>query len=51
MPSTRSKKAKVRRSSEADMLSDMENMDVMLGSAEYNQIERDVDQMTGFLIC
>ena len=48
MPSTRSKKAKARRSREADMLSDMENMDVMLGSGEYNQIERDIDQMTGF---
>ena len=48
MPSTRSKKAKARRSREADMSSDMENMDVMLGSGEYNQIERDIDQMTGF---
>ena len=23
-------------------------MDVMMGSGEYNQIERDIDQMTGF---
>ena len=29
-------------------MSDIENMDDMLGSGEYNQIERDVDQMTGF---
>ena len=46
MTSTRSKKAKARRSREADIMSDIENMDVMLG--EYNQIERDIDQMTGF---
>ena len=29
-------------------MSDIENMDVMLGSSEYNQKERDIDQMTGF---
>ena len=48
MPSTRSKKAKARRWQEADIMSDIENMDVMLGTGEYNQIERDIDQMTGF---
>ena len=48
MPSTRSKKAKARRSTEADIMSDIENMDDMLGSGEYNQIEKDIDQMTGF---
>ena len=48
MPLTRSKKAKTRRSREVDILSDIENMDVMLGSGEYNQIETDIDQMTGF---
>ena len=48
MPPTRSKKAKARRSREADIMSDIENMDVMLASGEYNQIERDIDQMTGF---
>ena len=48
MPSTRSKKAKARRSREADIMSDIENMDVMLASGKYNQIERDIDQMTGF---
>ena len=35
-------------SREADIMSDIENMDVMLGTGEYNQIERDIDQMTGF---
>ena len=39
MPSTRRKKAKARRSRETDIL---------LGSGEYNQIHRDIDQMTGF---
>ena len=29
-------------------MSDIEHMDVMLGTGEYNQIERDIDQMTGF---
>ena len=29
-------------------MSDIENLDVMLGSCEYNQIERDIDQMTCF---
>ena len=29
-------------------MSDIENMDVMLGTGEYNQIERDIDQMTDF---
>ena len=48
MHSTRSKKAKARRSRKADLMSDIEIMDVMLGSGEYNQIERDIDQMIGF---
>ena len=48
MSSTRSKKAKAIRSREADILSDIENIDVMLGSGEYHQIERYIDQMTGF---
>ena len=46
--STRSKKAKARRSRETDKISDMENKDVMLGNGEYNAIERELDQMTGF---
>ena len=32
MPSTRHQKAKTRKSREMDMLSDIENMDVMLGN-------------------
>ena len=48
MPSIRSKKGEARMSREADILSDIENMDVMLGCGEYNQIKRDLDQMTGF---
>ena len=34
-------------SREAYILSDIENMGVMLGSGEYNQMERDIYQMTG----
>ena len=48
MLSTRSKKAAARRAREADIMSDIENIDFMLGSGEYNQIERDIDQMRGF---
>ena len=29
-------------------MSDIKNLDVMLGSGEYNEIERYIDQMTGF---
>ena len=29
-------------------MSDIENMDVILGTGEYNQTERDIGQMTGF---
>ena len=50
MPSTRSKKAKARRSGEVDIMSDIENMDILLGSDQYNQIERDPDQMTNFSV-
>ena len=45
MPSTRSKKA--RRSREADIMSDIENMEVTLGTGEYDQMERDIAQMVG----
>ena len=48
MPSTRSKKVKARRSRETDILSYIENMDITLGDSQYNQIERDLDQMTVF---
>ena len=42
MPSTRRQKAKARKSREMDMLSDIENMDVMLGNANHNPIEREL---------
>ena len=48
MPSTRGKKAKARRSGEVDIISDLENMGVMFSNGEYNQIERERDQKTGF---
>ena len=40
MPSTRRQNAKARKSREVDMLSDIENMDVMLGNGSSNPIER-----------
>ena len=42
MPSTRCQKAKARRSREMDMLSDYDNLDVMLGSENNNPIEREL---------
>ena len=36
MPSTRRQKAKARKSREMDMMSDFENLDVMLGSENNN---------------
>ena len=42
MPSTRRQKAKARKSREMGMLSDIENMDVMLGNASNNPIEREL---------
>ena len=44
MPSTRRRKAKARKSREMDMprLSDIENMDVMLGNGSNNPIEREL---------
>ena len=42
MPSTRRQKAKARKSREMDMLSDIENMDVMLGNGSSNPIEREL---------
>ena len=43
MPSTRRQKAKSRRSRDADMLSDYENMDIVLGSnnSENQDVEMD----------
>ena len=42
MPSTRRQKAKARKSREMDLLSDIENMDVMLGNGGSNSIEREL---------
>ena len=39
MPSTRRQKAKTRKSREMDMMSDIDNLDVMLGSRNENPIE------------
>ena len=40
MPSTRRQEAKARKSREMDILSDIENMDVMLGNEDSSPIER-----------
>ena len=42
MPSTRRQKAKARKSREMDILSDIENMDVMLGNGDTNPREREL---------
>ena len=42
MPSTRRQKAKARKSREMDMMSDMDNLDVMLGNGSENPIEREI---------
>ena len=42
MPSTRRQKAKARKSREMDILSDIVNMDVMLGNGDTNHIEREL---------
>ena len=42
MPSTRSQKAKARKSREMDMMSDIDNLDVMLGNGSENLIEREL---------
>ena len=42
MPSTRRQKAKARKSREMDMMSDFENVDVMLGNSKNNPIEREL---------
>ena len=42
MPSTRRQKAKTRRSREMDMLSDFNNLDMMLGNENNNPIEREL---------
>ena len=42
MPSTRKQKAKARKSREMDMMSDFEDLDVMLGNSKNNHIEREL---------
>ena len=42
MPSTRRQKTKARKSRDADLLSDIENMDVMLGSPHFGDLEGDI---------
>ena len=42
MPSTRKQKAKARKSREMDMMSDIENLDVMLGNSNNNPIEKEL---------
>ena len=42
MPSTRRQKARARKSREMDMMSDMDNLDVMLGNGNSNPIEREL---------
>ena len=42
MPSTRRQKAKARKSREMDMMSGMDNLDVMLGNGDSNPIEREL---------
>ena len=47
MPSTRKQKAKARKSREMDMMSDFENVDVMIGNGNINPIERELSDMNG----
>ena len=48
MPSTRKQqKAKSRRSRETDIMSDLENMDVMLGSPHFNEIDTENRSLNG----
>ena len=47
MPSTRRQKAKARKSREMDMMSDFENMEVVLGSDSVNPIERELSNVIG----
>ena len=42
MPSSRRQKAKARRSRETDMMSDFDNLDVMVGGDNINPIEREL---------
>ena len=43
MPSTRKQKAREKRSRQSDVMSDIENLDVMLGNYQENDQVRDED--------
>ena len=47
MPSTRRQKAKARKSREMDMMSDVDNLDVMPGNRNENPIEREIADAIG----
>ena len=50
MPSTRKQKAKARKSMEINLMSDFENMDVMIGNENTNPIERELSNMIGNVV-
>ena len=45
MPSTRKQKAKERRSRQLDMMSEVENVDIMLGSYSRDDEEKDISEI------
>ena len=47
MPSTRRQKAKSRRSREAEIMSEYEKMDIMLGSGRLGVLNVDLDSCAG----
>ena len=47
MPSTRKQKAEERRSRQLDMMSDVENVDIMLGSYSRDDEENDISENSG----
>ena len=44
MPSTRKQKAKEKRSRQSDVMSDIDNLDLMLGSCARNEAESQLSQ-------
>ena len=51
MASTRRPKAKARKSSEMDMVSDFEKMDVILGNDSVDPIQRELSNVLGNAAC
>ena len=47
MPPIRRRKAKARKSREMDMMSDSDNLDIMLGNENINPIERELANTIG----